>query len=224
MSSAKQSAKDRDNWKCRFCGMTNEEHKKNYEKGLHAHHIVKDGDGGADKPENLITVCRDCHNTLETTQADALSRIKQQHKDQTERIEELERRLEHAKRKLKEERQVEHRSFVWDESPRITVHVLIEGALNGVSRVYVDKQRAVEAYENCDSHAALRSHTVNYEDSLEDSIRAVSTVEHSVMFNGRDSSDYFEDVESYSPETFLSADVDDLESQLPRQVAAELKG
>jgi len=223
MTNAKEAAKDRDNWKCRFCGMTNEEHLDENDRGLHAHHIVKDADGGADKPENLITVCRDCHNTLETTQADALSRIKRQHKDQTERIEELEQELEHTKRNLEEERSKEHRSFVWDESPTMRIHVLIKGALNGVSQVYTDKQKAVEAYEECDTHAALRSHTVGYGDSLKDSIRAVSPAEDSVVFNAMDSSDYFEDVESYSPNKFRSAEVKALESNLPRKVREELR-
>jgi hypothetical protein len=72
---AKEQAKERDGWECRFCGVTNEQHTEEYGRGLHAHHVVKQDDGGADRPRNLITVCRSCHQTLERTQADALSRI-----------------------------------------------------------------------------------------------------------------------------------------------------
>lgn len=74
---AKRAAKDRDNWKCRFCGMTNEEHKEEHDTGLHAHHIVKQNDNGADDPENLITVCKDCHVVIEKTQAGGLSQLRE---------------------------------------------------------------------------------------------------------------------------------------------------
>jgi len=74
---AKQIAKDRDNWKCRFCGMTNEKHKKEHDAGLHAHHIIKQNDNGADHPDNLITVCKDCHVAIENTQANGLSQLRE---------------------------------------------------------------------------------------------------------------------------------------------------
>jgi len=82
MTKAKSKAKKRDGEACKFCGITNEQHTEEYRGGLHAHHIIKDGDGGQDIPENYITVCRDCHKILENTQADALSRIKDQHAQQ----------------------------------------------------------------------------------------------------------------------------------------------
>jgi hypothetical protein len=73
---AKKIAKDRDNWKCRFCGITNEEHKREHNAGLHAHHIIKQKDNGANDPDNLITVCKDCHVVIEKTQADGLSQLR----------------------------------------------------------------------------------------------------------------------------------------------------
>lgn len=74
---AKQQAKERDGWVCQFCEMDNEEHKEEYGRGLHAHHIIKQATGGADRPRNLITVCRDCHSTLEHTQSRGLEQIKE---------------------------------------------------------------------------------------------------------------------------------------------------
>ena len=43
----------RDNYTCQVCK------KKN--KILHIHHIVYKSKGGSDRPNNLITVCTDCH-------------------------------------------------------------------------------------------------------------------------------------------------------------------
>lgn len=89
---AKEKAKERDGWECQFCGMDNDTHKDEFDRALHAHHIVKDADGGEDHPRNLITVCRDCHSTLESTQADALSRIKEKQADE-ETIENLKEQI-----------------------------------------------------------------------------------------------------------------------------------
>ena len=67
---------DRDDYECQFCGMTNDEHEVEHGRGLNAHHILKDREGGRDHPENLITVCEDCHNTLEQTHAKAIAELK----------------------------------------------------------------------------------------------------------------------------------------------------
>lgn len=48
----------RDEHACRGCG-------KDMDWGyewMDVHHIVKRGDGGSDNLENLILLCRDCHN------------------------------------------------------------------------------------------------------------------------------------------------------------------
>ena len=68
---------ERDGYECRFCGMSEEEHKLEHGKGLSIHHIIKARNGGSSEPENLITVCTGCHKTIESTQADALERIKE---------------------------------------------------------------------------------------------------------------------------------------------------
>lgn len=97
---AKQEAKARDEWECQFCGMDNENHNEEYGRSLHAHHIVKQSIGGPDDPQNLITVCRGCHDTLEATQAKGLKildqqpdEIEQQRNALLERVEQLERAI-----------------------------------------------------------------------------------------------------------------------------------
>ncbi len=48
----------RDNYKCQYC--------KNKNKGskLEVHHIIFKRNGGSDEPENLITLCKTCHDKL----------------------------------------------------------------------------------------------------------------------------------------------------------------
>jgi hypothetical protein len=98
---AKRTAKDRDGWECRFCGITNEEHQEEHGRAIEAHHIIKDNDNGADSPENLITVCRPCHNTLERTQADALSQIRENILNSINENWVTQEELEMAKREVK---------------------------------------------------------------------------------------------------------------------------
>jgi 5-methylcytosine-specific restriction endonuclease McrA len=52
--------KERDNHKCQYCGLTQEEHKKKYSNySLEIHHIDYDR-YNCDK-ENLITLCKQCN-------------------------------------------------------------------------------------------------------------------------------------------------------------------
>ena len=54
----KEYAKWRDGGKCRVCGKTPRTDKT---VRLEVHHIVRRADGGTDTPENVVTLCRDCH-------------------------------------------------------------------------------------------------------------------------------------------------------------------
>jgi len=67
---------ERDDYACRFCGITDDEHREEYGRGLHAHHVIPEADGGEDRPENLITVCGSCHRTLEDTHGRAVADMK----------------------------------------------------------------------------------------------------------------------------------------------------
>lgn len=72
-ASVREDVLERDSYKCRFCEISDEEHRSKYGRGLTAHHIIPRRDGGPDTLENLITVCQSCHNTLERTHAKAVS-------------------------------------------------------------------------------------------------------------------------------------------------------
>lgn len=67
---------DRDGHACRFCGIGDDEHRDEYGRGLTAHHVIPEADGGRDHPDNLITVCESCHRTLESTHAKAVGEMK----------------------------------------------------------------------------------------------------------------------------------------------------
>lgn len=62
----RQEVLERDNHKCRVCGMTNEEHNERNGKDLHVHHIhpISAG-GGRFDTENLITLCNTDHKEWE---------------------------------------------------------------------------------------------------------------------------------------------------------------
>ena len=53
----KAYAKYRDGYKCRACGKS--KHKDGVK--LEVHHRIRKADGGTDVPENVVTLCEDCH-------------------------------------------------------------------------------------------------------------------------------------------------------------------
>ena len=54
----KAYAKWRDGYKCRVCGASS---RKDPNVKLEVHHIIRRADGGTDVPENVVTLCHDCH-------------------------------------------------------------------------------------------------------------------------------------------------------------------
>lgn len=62
----------RDNRKCRFCGMSEEEHKEENSASLDIHHIIPREDGGEDQLSNLVALCRSCHRTMEDLHSHAV--------------------------------------------------------------------------------------------------------------------------------------------------------
>ena len=54
----KAYARWRDGEKCRICGKSSFKDKAN----LDVHHIIRKADGGTDVPENVVTLCEDCHH------------------------------------------------------------------------------------------------------------------------------------------------------------------
>lgn len=60
---------ERDDFTCRSCGMEGEEHRIEYSKQLHVHHIIRflsfEHSEDANRLSNLVTLCKDCHKTAE---------------------------------------------------------------------------------------------------------------------------------------------------------------
>jgi len=63
-----EEIRERDNYECQNCGMTNAEHTKEYESKLNVHHIKKARNFNnyqtANSRENLITLCNSCHTKI----------------------------------------------------------------------------------------------------------------------------------------------------------------
>lgn len=71
----REEVRNRDDSECRFCGITDDEHREEHGKGLDVHHVIPRKDGGTDAPQNLATLCRSCHNTLEQLHAEAVADV-----------------------------------------------------------------------------------------------------------------------------------------------------
>lgn len=65
-ASVRESVIQRDDEQCVFCGMSREAHYEQSPMGrdLEVHHIVPRRVNGPDIPQNLITVCAECHTVL----------------------------------------------------------------------------------------------------------------------------------------------------------------
>lgn len=65
----RRAALERDGHTCQLCGMDSEEHRETYRCQLNIHHIVRfkafDDHQSANELSNLVTVCHNCHKTLE---------------------------------------------------------------------------------------------------------------------------------------------------------------
>jgi len=168
MTNAKQKAKERDEWECRFCGTENEEHKKETGRNLHAHHIVKKSSGGKDDPSNLITVCESCHNTLESTQADALARIKSSN-DNSEEIEKLKFRLH------KKEETIMDMLDTFDylvENGRLLFKVYVVYDDNHYSDKIVEyvgasEEEALQSFKENTNNGRIQEHTITVDDWID---------------------------------------------------------
>ena len=70
-ASKRREVRERDDHTCQnpTCSVTQDEHKAEYDQKLHVHHLIKardiDDPEERNAPENLITLCRDCHREWE---------------------------------------------------------------------------------------------------------------------------------------------------------------
>lgn len=190
VNTAKERAKERDGWECRFCETTEDEHQDEYGRGLHAHHLIKSRDGGLDHPDNLITVCETCHKILENTQADALSRIKGEHTEEVK--ERYQRRIDALEADLRKERNSETEMFGWFDQTTTRVHILLKGPFDPEIEFYEDRDDAAEAYAEYDGGAKMITRKVHFGETAAENFRFATTDKASVNVasNGED---YFSD-------------------------------
>lgn len=65
----REQVRERDGYECVACGMSNNDHKVNYDESLHVHHVTParefDDAKKRNDPDNLITLCSRCHRRYE---------------------------------------------------------------------------------------------------------------------------------------------------------------
>ena len=137
-----QEIRERDGLECRFCGKSQERHISEHGHALHVHHIIPRSVEGSDHPENLITVCRSCHTTIENTQGKAFKRLKN-------RFEE--------KYSIKEPMQV----FAWLENSRIEFNLVVKGLIDPDVKIVATREDAVDEYVDYDGPVSVETRTVD---------------------------------------------------------------
>lgn len=64
-------AMSRDNYQCQECGIK----QNDIDRQLDVHHIIPFKDGGTNRLDNLVTVCRSCHNKIEPKEEEIIEWI-----------------------------------------------------------------------------------------------------------------------------------------------------
>lgn len=204
----RQKALQRDGDECRFCGVSNEQHKTDHGRGLHTHHILPESEGGTDELSNLMMVCGSCHRTIESTQASALAEIKSRDDDEireelypevreelegeyTEKIDQLTEKVNNLKKDREDDD--EDWALVWSDSLWLRLHVVSSSPTFGKQRILTvtdDKDSAIEAYDDADgAYVVLETFDIRLEDFIQDNIR-VSTPgqsDQSILFTSSSS-------------------------------------
>lgn len=190
-SGTREEILERDDRECRFCGITNADHKEEQGRELSLHHIIKQKSGGSDDPENLITVCSSCHKTLESTQADALSRIANNEMKPDEK-EELQEKVEDYKESaIYYQKRFEDLSDVYSaclnsmtHQNSVTVYAVHETRYVTSRLRYIgrDEEKAIEKFQECEHHATMETTEVMGVKPIE--LVDIDRVEHGTVADG----------------------------------------
>ena len=166
MSQATMDEVREEQGECQFCGMSNEDHQDKHGKSLSVHHIIPRRANGTDEKDNLITVCQSCHQTLENSQAEALSRLADRQADQ-EKVEELEDELDRCQERLEdtnEQYDNAHSAFqstvnALTQRTDITIHIVHKGGMLNSELIYAgtDQDIAVEKYKDESGYCKLET-------------------------------------------------------------------
>lgn len=172
----RETVLERDDRRCQFCGVTEEQHKDERGRSLDVHHIIPRRAGGSDRPENLLPVCVECHRTLESTQGDAIERLREQIENENEnkeKIDELETELDEVNNRLHEE----SRKFddclnavdeLVDGNVYATIYVVHRTKLNTSELLYAgtSEEIAHERFMQADTHATMETSSIRIKDWL----------------------------------------------------------
>jgi hypothetical protein len=138
----KKRRREMDGQECRFCGLTAEEHREQYDQTLHVHHIVPQRSDGPGCPENLVTVCRDCHHVLEETQVRGIEQLPEPDRELEEQRDSLLDRVEQLERAIRDPQ------FYGEIAggSAATAHIATE-YLGPRTSMFTDVESAKEAYD-----------------------------------------------------------------------------
>lgn len=157
-NSIRKSVQEEKGAECHFCGITEKQHKQEYDRGLDTHHKVPSRLGGSADMRNLIPLCRNCHAKLESITQDILPKghskeynqvRKEDWEDFTAKSEheaELAEAFKHLKQALKQRNGIE-------------VHVVHEFKVVTSELRYVgtDEEKAIKKYQECENSATLET-------------------------------------------------------------------
>lgn len=154
---------ERDSHECQFCGVTDEQHRTEHGRGLDVHHIIPRRSDGSNSKENLITVCRSCHGTLEHTQSEALNRLDdRQREDCKSEDDEIALSLAQQRAETNLELYREIRSLlssVLQTDVHTKLHIVHETEFTTSRLLYVgvDEEKAIERYREAENHATMET-------------------------------------------------------------------
>lgn len=172
--STRQEVFDQRGHECLFCGVTGEQHRQEYGRDLDVHHVIPSSKGGSDDPENLIPVCRSCHQQLEATQGKALGRICEKESDQQE-MERLENRIEELEGEVHEREEeildaLDAVDELLDATVSGTVYLVHETRMTTSRLLYAGTsiESAESAFEQAEYHVTMETARVNISDWASD--------------------------------------------------------
>lgn len=199
----RQEVLERYNYRCQFCGVTEDQHKDERGRGLDIHHIIPRRMGGDDTVKNLISVCVECHRTLESTQGDAIEQMKENlltEDEYEDKVKELEKNLEVEvrQRRMSNEDLMDTLNGI-DEliysSIKVTVYVVHQTKFDTSELLYAgtDSDRAYEVFRSSENHSTMETSTVvvgDWLDSLPDqrlesAVAESEELEYAINENGQ---------------------------------------
>jgi hypothetical protein len=150
MSQQFKSAIREEAGECAFCGISDDAHQAEYGESLHVHRLIPNRAGGEYERGNVVVVCTNCHDTIERTQARALSKLQSETEPDPDSIAEVEEQRDALLRRVETlERAIRDPTFYSDVVDRPTALGEVVTTRIGDKMIATDDpDRAREAYED----------------------------------------------------------------------------